>query len=99
MGKMISASAPYSVGSSACRIEVHMSDFHTWNALQEDTTGRSAYADANSHLLVCGRPGSNAMALTSYIYRIWWPDRPGAGPIAGFNEALRACTSWAGGSG
>lgn len=49
MGKMIPASAPWCVGSSACRIEVQMSDFHTWNALQEDTTGRSAYTEAAPH--------------------------------------------------
>jgi hypothetical protein len=56
-----------------------MSDFHTWNELQEDTTGRSAYTNAAPYRSRHGRCGSDVRGLTrpAVPYRALnpWTDR------------------------
>lgn len=61
---MIPASAPWRVGSWACRIEMQMSEFYTWNALQEDTTGELAYTNAASCLVGHGKPGLDVKGVS-----------------------------------
>jgi hypothetical protein len=49
-----------------------MSDFHTWNELQEDTTGRSAYTNAAPNPMRHGKPGVDANGVSRLDAVVWY---------------------------
>ena len=68
------APAPWRVGSWACRIEMQMSDFYTWNALQEDTTGKPAYTNAAPYLVGHGKYGLIVKGVSQWVHHALWSD-------------------------
>lgn len=66
-----------------------MSDFHTWNELQEDTTGTSAYANAAPDRMRHGKLGVQINGVESnQPRRAWYLEPPGQDRHPGFVEAL-----------